>query len=166
MPRQRAADVFAYLEPEAQDSLLNALTDTDTRTLLADLSPDDRTAMLEELLATVTRRLLQLLSPEDLVESRQLLGYPEESVGRIMTPDYIRVREEWTVEVALAHVRKYGRDSEIFNILYVTDSNGKLIDILRMRRLIMAEPGAVIRDMLNYNCVSISALRIVSWRWK
>ena len=157
LPRQRAADVFAYLEPEAQDSLLNALTDTDTRTLLADLSPDDRTAMLEELPATVTRRLLQLLSPEDLVESRQLLGYPEESVGRIMTPDYIRVREEWTVEVALAHVRKYGRDSEIFNILYVTDSNGKLIDILRMRRLIMAEPGAVIRDMLNYNCVSISA---------
>ncbi len=157
LPRQRAADVFAYLEPEAQDSLLTALTDADTRALLADLSPDDRTAMLEELPATVTRRLLQLLSPEDLAESRQLLGYPEESVGRIMTPDYIRLREEWTVEVALAHVRKYGRDSEIFNILYVTDSNGKLIDIVRMRRLIMAAPGTVIRDMLNFNCVSISA---------
>ncbi len=157
LPRQRAADVFAYLEPEWQDSLLTALTDTDTRTLLADLSPDDRTAMLEELPATVTRRLLQLLSPEDLAESRQLLGYPEESVGRIMTPDYIRLREEWTVEVALAHVRKFGRDSEIFNILYVTDSNGKLIDIVRMRRLIMAEPGTVVRDMLNFNCVSISA---------
>ena len=157
LPRQRAADVFAYLEPEWQDSLLTALTDTDTRTLLADLSPDDRTAMLEELPATVTRRLLQLLSPEDLAESRQLLGYPEESVGRIMTPDYIRLREEWTVEVSLAHVRKFGRDSDIFNILYVTDSNGKLIDIVRMRRLIMAEPGTVVRDMLNFNCVSISA---------
>lgn len=157
LPRQRAADMFAHLEPDAQDSLLAALTDADTRVLLADLSPDDRTAMLDELPATVTRRLLQLLSPEDLAESRQLLGYPEESVGRIMTPDYIRVREEWTVEAALAHVRKYGRDSEIFNILYVTDSRGKLIDIVRMRRLIMAEPGTVIRDMLNYNCVSISA---------
>lgn len=157
LPRQRAADMFAYLEPDAQDSLLEALTDTDTRALLADISPDDRTEMLEELPATVTRRLMQLLSPEDLAESRQLLGYPEESVGRIMTPDYIRLRAEWTVEVALAHVRKYCRDSEIFNILYVTDDNGQLIDIVRMRRLIMADPGTVIRDMLNYNCVSVSA---------
>ncbi|NQY31788.1 MAG: magnesium transporter [Coraliomargarita sp.] len=157
LPRQRAADMFAFLEPDAQDSLLEALTDGDTRTLLADISPDDRTEMLEELPATVTRRLMQLLSPEDLAESRQLLGYPEESVGRLMTPDYIRLRAEWTVEVAMAHMRKYGRDSEIFNILYVTDDKGRLVDIVRMRRLIMAEPGTVIRDMLNYNCISVSA---------
>ena len=157
LPRQRAADMFAFLEPDAQDSLLEALTDGDTRTLLADISPDDRTEMLEELPATVTRRLMQLLSPEDLAESRQLLGYPEESVGRLMTPDYIRLRAEWTVEVAMAHMRKYGRDSEIFNILYVTDDKGRLVDFVRMRRRIMAEPGTVIRDMLNYNCISVSA---------
>lgn len=157
LPRRRAADVFAYLEPEHQDSLLEALTDADARALLADISPDDRTEMLEELPATVTRRLMQLLSPADLAEARQLLGYPEESVGRLMTPDYIRLRAEWTVEVALEHMRKYGRDSEIFNILYVTDENGQLIDIVRMRRVIMAKPGTVIRDMLNYKCVSISA---------
>ncbi|ADE54748.1 magnesium transporter [Coraliomargarita akajimensis] len=157
LPRKRAADMFAHLEPEHQDSLLEALTDADTRSLLADISPDDRTEMLEELPATVTRRLMQLLTPEDLAEARQLLGYPEESVGRLMTPDYIRLRAEWTVEVALAHMRKYGRDSEIVNILYVTDESGKLIDIVRMRRVIMAAPGTVIRDMLNYNCVSISA---------
>ncbi|MEM7790900.1 MAG: magnesium transporter [Verrucomicrobiota bacterium] len=157
LPRQRAADMFAYLEPEQQDSLLEALTDADTRALLADLSPDDRTEMLEELPATVTRRLMQLLSPEDLVEARQLLGYPEESIGRLMTPDYIRLRTEWTVEVALAHIRKYGRDSEIFNILYVTDGDGLLLDIVRMRRIILAEPGTLISEMLNYNCVSVSA---------
>ena len=69
-----------------RDNLLTALTDADTRALLADLSPDDRTEMLEELPANVTRRLMQLLSPADLAESRQLLGYPEESVGRLMTP--------------------------------------------------------------------------------
>ncbi len=157
LPRQRAADMFAYLEPEDQDSLLEALTDADTRTLLADLSPDDRTEMLEELPATVTRRLMQLLSPADLAESRQLLGYPEESVGRLMTPDYIRVRAEWTVEHAIEHIRKYGQDSEIFNILYVTDGNGSLIDIVRMRRIILAAPGTVIKDILNYNCIYISA---------
>jgi len=157
LPRARAAEVFAHLEAEQQDRILEALTDADTRHLLANLSPDDRTAMLEELPATVQRRLMQLLSPEDLAEVRQLLGYPEESVGRLMTPDYIRLREEWTCEQALAHIRKYGRDSEIFNILYITDENGLLIDILRMRRLIMAEPKTVIKDMLNYNFVSISA---------
>ena len=157
LPRERAADVCAYLEPEDQDDVLDALTDADTRLLLANLSPDDRTAMLEELPAKVTRRLMQLLSPEDLAESRQLLGYPDESVGRLMTPDYIRLRAEWSCEQALAHVRKYGRDSEIFNILYVTDAGGKLVDIVRMRRLIMMDPQALIQDMLNYNCVSISA---------
>jgi len=157
LPRERAADVFAYFEPEDQDEVLAALTDADTRALLADLSPDDRTAMLEELPATVTRRLMDLLSPEDLAESRQLLGYPEESVGRLMTPDYLSIRAEWPCEQALAHIRKFGRDSEIFNILYVTDASGKLVDIVRMRRLIMTEPAALIQEMLNYNCVSISA---------
>ncbi|PXA04545.1 magnesium transporter [Coraliomargarita sinensis] len=157
LPRSRAADVFAYLEQEQQDEILEALTDADTRHLLANLSPDDRTAMLEELPATVQRRLMQLLTPEDLAEARQLLGYPEESVGRLMTPDYIRIRAEWTCDQAISHIRKYGRDSEIFNILYVTDQNGLLIDILRVRRLIMADPSTVIKDMLNYNFISISA---------
>ena len=157
LPRHRAADVFAHLQTEEQDQILEALTDSDTRHLLANLNPDDRTAMLEELPATVQRRLMQLLSPEDLLEARQLLGYPEESVGRLMTPDYIRLRAEWSCDQALAHIRKYGRDSEIFNILYVTDGNGLLIDILRMRRLIMAEPSTVIKDILNYSFVSISA---------
>ena len=157
LPRERAADVFAYFEPEDQDIVLEALTDSDTRALLASLSPDDRTAMFEELPAKVTRRLMQLLSPTDLAESRQLLGYPSESVGRLMTPDYIRIRAEWSCEQALAHIRKYGRDSEVFNILYVVDKKGKLIDIVRMRRLIMADPSTLIEEMLNYNCVSISA---------
>ncbi|MGZ0656305.1 magnesium transporter [Coraliomargarita sp. W4R53] len=157
LPRERAADIFAYFEPEDQDSFLEALTDADTRLLLADLSPDDRTAMLEELPATVTRRLMQLLSPEDLQESRQLLGYPEESVGRLMTPDYIRIRAEWTCEHALAHIRKYGRDSEIFNILYVTDGNGLLVDIVRLRRIIMVPPSTIISEILNYQFVCLSA---------
>ena len=157
LPRGRAADVFSYLEPQDQDSLLAALTDADTRSLLANLNPDDRTSLLQELPATVTRRLMQLLSPEDLIEARQLLGYPEESVGRLMTPEYIRIRAEWTVEQALAHIRKFGQDSEIFNILYVTDHEGKLIDKVRMRRLIFSHPEQTIRDLLNYNCISISA---------
>lgn len=157
LPRQRAADVFSHLDPNDQDGLLKALTDGDTQALLANLNPDDRTSLLQELPANVTHRLMQLLSPEDLTEARQLLGYPEESVGRLMTPEYIRLRAEWTVEQALAHIRKYGRDSEIFNILYVTEDNGKLIDKVRMRRLIFSPQDKTIRELLNYNCISISA---------
>tara|TARA_B100001769_G_scaffold263313_1_gene246477 strand:- start:173 stop:1525 length:1353 start_codon:yes stop_codon:yes gene_type:complete len=157
LPRERAANVFSHLEPNDQDSLLKALTDGDTQALLANLNPDDRTSLLQELPANVTHRLMQLLSPEDLTEARQLLGYPEDSVGRLMTPEYIRLRAEWTVEEALAHIRKYGRDSEIFNILYVTEDNGKLIDKVRMRRLIFSPQDKTIRELLNYNCVSISA---------
>jgi len=157
LPRTRAASVFAYLDSFDQDKILEALTDDDTKRLLADLSPDDRTAMLDELPATVTRRLMQLLSPEDLKEVRQLLGYPEESVGRLMTPDYVRLREEWTVQRALEHLRKFGRDSEIVNILYVTDEDGKLVDKVRLRRMIMAQPETTIRELLNYNCISLSA---------
>jgi magnesium transporter len=155
--RQQAANVFAYFEPEHQDRILRALTDVDTRALLANLSPDDRTALLDELPAAVTKRLMQLLSPEDLAESRQLLGYPDDSVGRMMNPDYIRVRAEWTVEQALAHIRKFARDSEVFNILYVTDGQGVLVDVLRMRRLILAPLNTVLGELLNYRFFSLSA---------
>lgn len=157
LPKERAADVFSHFEPEDQDEMLEVLTDADARHLLANLSPDDRTAMLEELPEKVTNRMMQLLSPEDLAESHQLLAYPEDSVGRMMTPDYLRIQPEWTCEQALAHVRKFGRDSEIFNILYVTDAAGKLIDIVRMRRLIMTPPSTVISEILNYRFVSLAA---------
>lgn len=157
LARQQAAHVFALFEPEHQDRILRALTDVDTRALLASLSPDDRTALLDELPAAVTKRLMQLLSPEDLAESRQLLGYPDDSVGRMMNPDYIRVRAEWTVEQALAHIRKFARDSEVFNILYVTDGEGVLVDVLRMRRLILAPLNTVLSELLNYRFFSLSA---------
>jgi len=156
LPRQRAARVFTFFPASDRDRILEAFTDADTRRLVTDLNPDDRTALLEELPAPATRRLMELLSPADLAEARQLLGYPEDSVGRLMTPDYVSLRAEWTCEQAFAHIREVGRDSEILNLLYVTDADGKLVDILRMRRLIMAPPKTVVRDLLNCKYVSIS----------
>lgn len=88
LPRDLAHEVFAYLEPDQQINLIRELTDSETRELLAALPPDDRTALLSELPADVTNRLLALLGPEDLREARWLLGYPEESVGRLMTPNF------------------------------------------------------------------------------
>jgi magnesium transporter len=155
--RDRSAEVFSYVEGERQDELLATLTDQETRDLLAGLTPDDRTSLLEELPGEVTRRLLRLLSPEDLSEARRLLGYPEESVGRLMTPDYVSVRPQWTVRQALAHVRERGRDSETVNLLYVTDEAGVLIDDIRLRRIILADPDATVADLMDRHFVSLSA---------
>lgn len=157
LPRTLAGEVFSHLDGDDQDALLRDLTDEEARHILAELRPDDRTALLEELPAPVTQRLFALLSPEDLRESRMLLGYPEESVGRLMTPDYVTVREDWTVEEALAHIREVGHDSETLNRIYVTGARGKLIDELRIRQLILAQPRQHISQLMDRSVISISA---------
>jgi magnesium transporter len=106
LPRKFAADVFSEMDVAAQNTLLKSLTDSEAAELLAELTPDDRTALFEELPAQVTRRLFELLNPEDLKEARQLLGYPEDSVGRLMTPDFMAVRADWTVKNALKYIRE------------------------------------------------------------
>lgn len=157
LPREIAAEVFSYLDSDQKDSFLVDLTDQETRNLLADLPPDDRTELLEELPAKVTRNLLSLLSPEDLKEARELLGYPEESVGRRMTPDFVAVRSYWTIHKALHHIRKFGKDSETINRVYVTDKSGKLLDDIKLRSVILAEEDGSISDLMDYNVVSLSA---------
>ena len=92
LSRDISSEVFAYLDSDHQDDLIRDLTDEETRQLLAGMRPDDRTALLGELPGQLTQKLLNLLSPDDLREARQLLGYPEESIGRLMTPDYVAVR--------------------------------------------------------------------------
>src|SRR5574341_991590 len=144
LPRQRAAQVFAYLPPEEQRHLLQMLTAENTRTLLEELAPDDRTMLFGELPAEVTKKLLNLLPPEELKQARQLLGYPEESIGRLMTPEYVAIRPEWTINRALEHIRQYGKDAETINIVFVVDQHGKLIDDLRLRKLILPDPSEAV----------------------
>ncbi|HLS28224.1 MAG TPA: magnesium transporter [Opitutales bacterium] len=157
LPRRQAARVFAHLDHEHQDALLSELGDEDTRHLLAHMKPDDRTALLEELPAEVTQRLLKLLSPEDLVEARQLLGYPEESVGRLMTPNYVSVSQEMTIAEAIDSIRRSGVDSETFNLVYVVGEDGRLLDGLRLRAIIMADPEDKVESIMDHSYVSLSA---------
>jgi len=157
IPREMSAEVFAYLEKEDRNALLKDLTDEETRHLLADLRPDDRTTLFEELPGQVTQRLLNLLSPEDLREARFLLGYPESSVGRLMTPDYVAVRPEWTVAQALEHCRVKGKKSETLHVIYVVDASWKLLDALELSRFIMARPEEKVQEIMNYSFVSLSA---------
>jgi len=155
LPRRLSTDVFSYLPPDEQNSLLSALRDEETRALLSHLSPDDRTTLLDVLPDEVTRRLMNLLTPEDLKEARELLGYPEESVGRLMTPDFIAVRPQWTIAEAIEHIRKKGRDSETVNTIYVVDDQWKLLDALELRRLILAQPEQTVQSVMDDAFVSV-----------
>ncbi len=155
--RDLASETFAYMDAESRDVLLKELTDEETRHLLSSLTPDDRTELLEELPAQVTRHLLNLLSPEDLIEARNLLGYPEDSVGRLMTPDYVAIRPEWTATEAIEHLRRFGSDRETINVLYVTQRHGLLIGTLELRRLVLAAPQTLIEVLMDSKVEIIAA---------
>ncbi|MCB0701598.1 MAG: magnesium transporter [Candidatus Kapaibacterium sp.] len=157
LPREVSTQVFSHIDYEERDQLLDELTDGETRRLLADMSPDDRTALLEELPAKVTKSLMNMLSAEDLKEARFLLGYPEESIGRLMTPDFVTVEPEFTVKEALAHIRKFGKDSETIYRIYVIDDNGRLIDDILLKNLILAEEDKKISELMDYSFLSLSA---------
>ncbi len=157
LPRARAAEVFAYLPTPEQRRLLQSLTTENVRNVLEESAPDDRTKLFGELPAQVTQQLLGLLSAEELAKTRQLLGYPEESVGRLMTPEYVSIRPEWTIGRALEHIRQHGKDAETINMIYVVDHNGKLIDDLRLRKLILAEPSEAVAAVMDRRFVALSA---------
>ena len=157
LPRRMAAEVFSELETEDADALLRDLTDYETQLLLSLMRPDDRTELLEELPGKVTQRLLNLLKPEDMEEARMLLGYPEGSVGRLMTPDYVAVRPSWTVSQALLHVRRRGRDTETVDAIYVVDDDWKLLGVVSLRQLILAEPDEIVRDIMTTPPIYLSA---------
>ena len=105
--------------------------------ILNEMSPDDRTALLEEMPSAAARQLIRLLTPEERRVAQALLGYPEGSVGRLMTPDFIAVHADWSVKEVLDYVRENGQDSETLNVIYVVDERGKLIDDIRMREFLL-----------------------------
>ena len=137
LPAALAADVFEYIGIEEQQNLLRAMAHEQVVAILNEMSPDDRTALLEELPSAAARQLIKLLTPEERRVAQALLGYPEGSVGRLMTPDFIAVHEDWSVQQVLDFIREYGRDSETLNVIYVVDERGKLIDDMRMREFLL-----------------------------
>ncbi len=157
LPRKDAAAVFEYLTQEAQESLLKAMAQEDVAALLNDMAPDDRTVFLEELPATITRQLLALLTPAERSVALTLLGYPEKSVGRLMTPQYVAVREHWTVREVMDYVRAHGHDSETLNVIYVVDEQGLLIDDVRIREFLLAPLDRRVADLMDRRFVALKA---------
>jgi magnesium transporter len=155
LPRNAAAETFEYLDVDAQALLLKALGKEEVATILNEMHPDDRTALLEELPGPAVKDVIMLLSPEERKIAQNLLGYPEHSVGRLMTPDYIAVRKEWTVKEVLDFVREKGKDSETLNVIYVVDDHGRLIDDIRIREILLAPLDKKVSDLMNENFVSL-----------
>jgi magnesium transporter len=160
LPQEDAGQVFSYLPPEQQEVLIRELSktgDNQVVDLVEGMDPDDRVKLLDELPPAVAGRIVASLSPEERARTQSILGYPPRSVGRLMTPDYVRIRSEWSVARALEHIRRYGRDAETINVVYVIDDAGKLVDDLRLRQLIMAEPDASIETLMNRQFFALRA---------
>ncbi|WP_254513553.1 magnesium transporter [Anatilimnocola floriformis] len=151
-----AALTFAHLTWAAQDQLIHCLPETELARILNELAPDDRTAVLEGRDHADVERLLTLLSPENQRVSRSLLSYGAGTVGRLMTPDFIAVKEEWTISQVLEHVRQVGRDSETLNAVYVYDTEHHLIDDIRMRQILLANPESQVRSLMDRHYVALN----------
>ncbi|MEO1277853.1 MAG: CBS domain-containing protein, partial [Planctomycetota bacterium] len=157
LPRELAGEAFAELESEPQQAIIEALGDRASRTMLQAMDPDDRAALLDEMPDQAAKRLIDRLKPEDRRVTQQILGYPEESVGRLMTPDYVRLRPEWTIQQSLEHIRQYGHDAETVHWVYVIDASGRLIDDLHIRSILLADPNDTVREIMDDAYQALSA---------
>ena len=145
----RAVSTFKILDVPEQKRIIQSLPALKTAELLNELPADDRTAFLEELPTSVVRELIKLLDPEERKVTLSLLGYPEGSVGRLMTPDYIAVYEDWTVEEVLQEIRKEGKHMETIDVVYVINESGEFIDDIRIREIILSKPDKIVSEIID-----------------
>jgi magnesium transporter len=158
LPHDTATEVFSFLEPELQNHLLNDLTEEEARRLITNLEPDDRIHLFEDIPGEVVQKLLNLLPPEELWKTRQLLGYPEESVGRLMTPNYVAVRRHWTVSEALRHIRAKGQKAETISTIYVVENRWQFVDAIPLESIVLAQLESLIEELLTREGVTLSPL--------
>jgi len=154
--RELSATTFTYVPLEAQKKLLKLLNQEQAAALLNALPPDDRTAFLNELPLDVAMQLLSMLTPDERQVAQSLLAYPEHSVGRMMTLDYVAVRPEWTVREALDYIREHGYDRETLNMIFVVDERGHLVDDFRVRRLLLSPLDRTVSALLDGNFTMLS----------
>ncbi len=155
LTKDSSAKTFEYLDFEIQESLLKSLGQEEVAEILNEMSPDDRTELLEDLPGPVVKKLIRLLSPEEKAIAVTLLGYPEESVGRIMTPDFIAIKSGWNIEEVMNHLRDVGENVEYMDTIFVTDESGKLIDEITLKEILLAKHETKVEDLMNETYVSI-----------
>lgn len=155
LSKELAADTFEYMDFDTQMDLLKSMGNEEVAEILNEMDPDDRTALFEELPSSAAKKLIQLLSPEERKIAVSLLGYPENSVGRLMTPDYIAVKPNFTIQQTLDYIRENGKNKETLNIVYVIDNRGKLIDDIKIKGILLAPVDQPISDLMDENFVAL-----------
>ncbi len=152
----RAASTFKILDFPVQKQIIQELPPLKTAELLNALPADDRTAFMEELPVEVVRELIKLLEPEERKITLALLGYPEDSVGRLMTPDYLAVWEHWTTQEVMDYIRQFGKNSETIDVVYVVNDQGQLIDDVRIREFIFAPPEKRVSELVDGRYIALN----------
>src|ERR1700759_1840037 len=152
----RAVNVFRILDFPVQERILKKLSGAKVAEIINELPPDDRTSLFSELHGDTVKILIQHLPPADRKEALILLGYEEDSVGRLMTPDYITVKKSWNVERVLSHIRQYGKNSETIDVIYVIDSDGVLLDDIRIREILLVTPETKISKLMDSRLIALN----------
>jgi len=153
---RRAVGVFKILDFSTQKRITQELSPAKTAELLNELPADDRTSFLEDLPGEVVKELIKTLNPDERKVTLSLLGYPERSVGRLMTPDYLAVQKDWTIREVIRHIRSEGKDSETIDVIYVVDDKGVFIDDIRIREIILADPDKKIEDVIDNRYIALN----------
>ncbi len=149
LAKDRAAEVFSFLELDEQKDLLSHFTEQNLKEIIVEMSPDDRTDLLDELPAGVVKRLLVLLDPAERAVANELLNYPESSAGRLMTPEFVDLNADMTVDEAIQRIRQTGPDKETIYYAYVTDATRTLKGMVSLRTLLLAKPGTRIEEIMK-----------------
>jgi magnesium transporter len=157
MAVHRAVGVFKILDFPTQQRIIQTLPPGKTAELLNELPADDRTSFLEELPGSAVRELIKLMDPEERKITLSLLGYPENSVGRLMNPDYVYVYEYNTVAEVLDTIRKVGKNTETIDVIYVINNKGELLDDIRIREFILASPDIKVSELMDERTIALNA---------
>lgn len=155
LPTWCAAQIFEYWPTEAQERMLGELDEKETGTLLDAMAQDARTAMLGKLPAHVCAKLVDFLSPGERQAALKLLEYPADSVGRLMTGDFLTVLDSWTASEVLSHIRNNGRGMETVHVMFVVDENGLLVDDLRIQDVLLSQLDQKVSEMRSGTVTSL-----------
>jgi len=156
MPKDLAADVFTELETDEQMQLLTEFRDFRVRDIIQELDPDDRTELFGELPSAMVRQFMTYLDPADRKETLELLGYPEDSVGREMTPEFVELHEGWTVGQSFEYIRKTATDRETIYTAYILGLRRKLIGVTSLKDLLLADDAQSVEEIMNPNPVFVT----------
>lgn len=156
--KPKAGEVFAYLSTSKGQELLEVFSRQQLKDVMNTLEPDDLVTLVEELPGRLTQKVLWSIKPEDQAEVLKLLGYPEQSIGRLMNTRLVRIVSTWTIEKSLQHIREFGDQAETINVIYVVDEEGKLIDDLRLTQIVMSDPQTRISEIMDHSFIALQAI--------